>query len=347
MNNAIGSKDRSSFIATLLEASGLEPLLAKFDAPIIGSVGSEIAGPGLLGFAGGVMNPSVLRDGQGGIIALAKANVRHWTKARLLRSGDYLKGSPVLFRLSSELNVDAATEIKATGKLGEQGRAIEDFRLFESEGRILVSHPLIKLERHFLSKTYTSAVQVISELDLDSGLLSYVSTPKLDIPLSSIEKNWLFFESNGLKRIIYSGNPLHVLTETGQGSFEFKTTQSSSIKSDPILSMKGISLSAGVVDYDEKYFMLVFHKYWSVSGARVYVHWGMLFDKVSFLPRYRTKNPLVVGGGARGDMPGISYVMGVLARGEDLVFSIGESDAYSSVVTVSRADIDGNWISVH
>lgn len=304
---------------------------------------NALAGPGYLGFKGGVMNPSVCVNGDVGFL-LGKGVVCHWTKAKWFKSGSYLKGSPVLFKVDKAFNVEGSSRLDFVGYPQDQDIAIEDFRLFKYFGRLFVGHPVVTLLRSFGRTTYKHARQAISEVIPDSQELKFLGFPSLDFELNAIEKNWLYFELNGDLYVIYSVSPLHILKLKRGSNFEFETCIKDPFRLDRLSGLKGLSLSAGPVRYDDDSLLLIVHKYWVVDGRRVYFHWAVLLDVNNFSPKRVSRYPILSGGAAQGDYPGILYVMGVHVDDDSVVFGIGESDSYSGVLSISRIDFDSIWI---
>lgn len=316
--------------------------VADLDAHFNGDV-NALAGPGYLGFKGGVMNPSVLVKGDVGFL-LGKGVVCHWTKAKWFKSGLYLKGSPILFQVNRKFDVTRSDCLNFVGYPDGGDIAIEDFRLFEYSGRTFVGHPVISLLRSFGRTTYTHARQAISEVNPNSQELKFLGFPSLDFELGRVEKNWLYFELDGELYVIYSVNPLHILKLKRGSSFEFETYIKKPFDLDKFSMLKGLSLSAGPVRYDDDSLLLIVHKYWVIENRRVYFHWAVLLDIRTFSPKRVSRNPILSGGAARGDYPGILYVMGVHVDDDAVIFGVGESDSYSGYLSISRSELDSVWM---
>lgn len=307
------------------------------------------AGSGTLGFKGGVFNPGSLSH-DNGIIALAKAQERHWLESVRQENinSDFMKGEPLLFHFDRDIRLLKTEKIE--GRVGfpeTQNVEIEDLRMFKFNDTVFVNHSMC----HVLPRgDYDKCEQVLSTLNTQENSICYLGQPKLDISIRPIEKNWAYFEHSGELYLLYSFSPYILLKAVNWPKLDFKTVVKADGISDWCMGRAfrntGISLSANPIPYDDKYFLTVVHRYFWVDGERVYFHWAVLIDRQTLLPAKISSRPVYKGGRCKGMMPGIIYTSSVILRDGHLVFFNGEGDSYCSYARIGKKALDRTFVDI-
>ena len=308
-----------------------------------------IAKPGTLGFKGGAFNPGALWFSNE-ILLVAKSQKLPWYKARGKNRKYYLVGNPVLFLLDKEsLKTKESHVIKdCIGYPDDGDLALEDFRIFQWKGNLMVNHSFVTKEEVNGFVGQTKVQSALSVLDVENKKIMFQALPALDFPVQNFEKNWLYQEHNNQLLLFYSVNPYRVLTLNNEKDFSFKTIINVNI--DKLNNPGGfgtlVSFSTNPIDYDEKYWFVVIHQIHYKKTGRCYYHWGILIDKNSRLPVKITSKPIFSGMGARGRLPGIRYVSSVLKAENEILFFAGEGDIYVTVTKKTVEEINSLWVYV-
>ena len=306
-----------------------------------------IAGPGTLGFDGGVFNPGVVALDDGSFVLLAKAQHTHWDEANGDRAAEFMRGAPVLLRLDSELAVIDRKVVELNASLLET--PIEDFRLFRRGDQIWVNHNMIQFEQAHGFNTQTHSDVGLSVLDIEAAAMRFVGAPTVDFATMPFEKNWLFVDVAGDTLVFYSAAPWRVLRQDPTGSLAYKT-----MINDPSLSMLHdigghktlTSFSTNPLVYDEQHWIVLLHQ---VDPGRLgwhFCNWALLVDRDTFRPTYVTKRPVLDGSGVRGRVVGALYPMSLHCTDRDVVAFCGEGDSYVTRVHIARSGIDGDLVAV-
>ncbi len=305
--------------------------------------GQRFAGPGCLGFKGGVFNPgALLCDTE--LFVVAKGQQAHW---KVAFAEDFAKGNPLLFRLNANLDVQHTHKITVIDNLPEiNPKQIEDFRMFKFRDTIYSNHAVLCLKK---DGGYDQCVQMLSTLDATNKTLTFVGQPLLDFKVNNKEKNWVFFEHKDELYLLYSFSPYILLKAMQWPELEFKTVINKENKPafhrPPILHKEYIGFSTNPVSYDENNFLVVIHSSTHVLRyGRLYFHWAVLIDKQSLLPVKISSRPLIKGGKCKGMLPGVIYTMAVILSGDYLVLFNGEGDAYCSYVKMERKALDASFV---
>lgn len=306
-----------------------------------------IAGPGFLGFKGGVFNPGTVATADGDTVMLAKGQTQHWMLAQGDNVHEYFKGGPVFIALDAQHRVKAHGQVQdLRGFPVEDDLEIEDFRLFHFEDQIWVNHNVIQVERNAHQTGYTAAMVCLSHLDPVNQSLTFRGYPELDFDVQPKEKNWMFIEHQGDLYLLYSFHPYRVLKLIDRQAWRFSTIIDQPLGAD--LSDIGgfgtfVSYSTNPIHYDDQHFLLLIHQVDPHGMGRLYYHCGVLIDKASMYPVKVTADPLFSGIGARGTLRGVVYVMSVVAEQNDFIFYNGEGDTYLSRTTIAKDKLDRHW----
>jgi len=308
-----------------------------------------IAGPGFLGFRGGVFNPGTVTTEYGDIVMLAKGQTQHWMLAQGDSSHEYFTGRPVFMSFDKHHHVQESCQIQDLYNFPiQENLEIEDFRLFYFKNKVWVNHNIIQVERTAYQTGYTTARVCLSHLDPINKSLTFQGYPQLDFDIQKKEKNWIFTEFEGELYLFYSFHPYRVLKLSHYQTLTFSTIINQPLGSQ--LSNIGgfgtfVSYSTNPVDYDEQHFLLLIHQVDPHGMGRLYYHWGVLIDKATMYPAKVTTVPLFSGIGARGTLRGVIYVMSVIAQPHEFIFYCGEGDTYLSRTTISKDKLDRLWIN--
>ncbi len=306
-----------------------------------------IAGPGFLGFKGGVFNPGAVATTNGDTVMLAKGQTQHWMLAQGANAHEYFTGGPVFMTLDAQRRMKTHCQVQALhGFPVEDDLEIEDFRLFHFEDRIWVNHNVIQVQRNAHQTGYSAAKVCLSHLDPTEPSLTFCGYPQLDFDVQPKEKNWMFIERQGDLYLLYSFHPYRVLKLVDREALRFSTIINQPF--GPELSDIGgfgtfVSYSTNPIHYDDQHFLLLVHQVDPNGMGRLYYHWGVLIDKTSLYPVKVTTDPLFSGTGARGILRGVVYVMSVVAQQNDFIFYNGEGDTYLSYTTISKDKLDRLW----
>jgi len=310
-----------------------------------------MAGPGYLGYDGGVYNPGAIIHNSIGLILLAKGQTCHWYDAVGSKADLYCKGAPIFFKLNQSLNITSSYGIKSIKQFPNLDRVgFEDFRLFKYKEEIWVNHSMIPLvKKNDCVWTFRSAIPCLSHLEEDLNTLTFLGHPQLDIPLNSIEKNWVYLEDNFELYLFYSFSPYRVLKLVDRRNLRFSTVVNCPLKGK-LTDIGGvgtmISYSTNPIEYDEQYWLLLVHQIKQSRIERIYYHWGVLVDKKTLLPHKITEKFLFSGLGARGRKPGIVYVSSVIKQDENFIFFMGEGDTYITRASLTKQALDQMWCNV-
>jgi hypothetical protein len=303
----------------------------------------QLAGPGFLGFEGGLMNPGAIPIDDG-ILLLGKANDCHWRNAGGANSHLYMTGAPIMLMLDRTFQLRSAERVQIGPDFPTEKRAFEDFRMYRRDGRLWVHGVMAEIETLPDKVTHWRTLQWHAELDSHRRVLTGFTYPELDFPLAEAEKNWCYFVHQGDLYLLYSFSPFVLLKSIG--GLRFETV----IRRDLHPSLKGlggfdgrISLGTNPMPYGEDQLLVMIHKFQLVDEERLYFHWAVLLDRETLLPRKISAVPLFTGGEARGCLPGIVYVMAAFQVDDELFFSLCESDSHASFLRLPKKDLDGWW----
>lgn len=301
-----------------------------------------IAKPGILSY-GAIFNPGALLVNDE-IILLANAQKVPWFKARGRKKEFYMQGNPLLIRLHAKPKkvIDREIITKIVDFPQDQDYAIEDFRLFQWQGKKMINHSLVIRRKVDGFIGQAGSFSALSVLDEEEKTFRFCAIPQVDFPLQNFEKNWVFKENGPQLLLFYSLNPYKVLALEDEKSFSFKTIiekQLSSKINDPGAFGTMVSLSTNPIDFDDKHWLIVIHQIQFKFTGRCYYHWAVLIDRTTFLPVRMTFKPLFSGMGARGRTPGIRYISSVLKIDNELLFFAGEGDVYVTVTKKTIAEL--------
>src|SRR5262245_47190265 len=98
---------------------------------------TDLGGPGLCGFAGGLMNPGAVPVDDG-IVLLGKATHCHWLTAYQIDPKLYMAGAPLLIELDRADEPRRVDCLELDSSFPADNAAYEDFRLYTRDGRIWV-----------------------------------------------------------------------------------------------------------------------------------------------------------------------------------------------------------------
>jgi hypothetical protein len=308
---------------------------------------TPLGGPGLLGFNGGLMNPGAVRTDDG-ILLIGKGTDCHWLHAGGPNSQVYLTGAPVLLRLDAAWRLAEPEVLQLGDDFPRVRREFEDFRLYWRDGRLWTHGVMAEIEVLPEKVTYWVARQWHAEVDLARRRLVGFTLPQIDFPQAGSEKNWCYFDQGGELLLLYSFSPFVLLVS--HGGVQFRTRLR--VDLHPSLASLGgfearLSLGTNPTPYGEDYLLLMIHKF-RLRGEydRLYFHWAVLLDRRTYLPAYISSQPVFVGGEAQGPMPGVVYVMAAFEVGDDVFFSLCESDSHSSFLTLPKRELDATWIPI-
>jgi hypothetical protein len=308
---------------------------------------TDLGGPGFCGFAGGLMNPGGVPVDDG-ILLLGKAMHCHWLTAYRIDPQLYMAGAPLLIELDRDAWEPRRTAcISLDPSFPTEQAAFEDFRLYTRDGRVFVHGVLAELETLPGGRiTYWRSRQWHAELDRAGRRLTGFAHPTLDFDVTETEKNWCYFIAGRDLFLLYSLSPFVLLRAAGD--LRFQTV----IRRD-VAGLAGLggfearlSLGTNPMPYGPDHLLLMAHKFQLVDGERLYFHWALLLDRRTFLPTRISSVPIFVGGKARGILPGIVYVMAAFQQGDDIFFSICESDSHASFLRLRKDVLDERWVDL-
>lgn len=308
-----------------------------------------IAKPGLFSF-GAIFNPGALLMNDE-IVLLANAQKVPWFKARGKKREFYMQGNPLLIRLHAKpiKVIDREIITKIVDLPQDQDYAIEDFRLFQWQGKKMINHSLVVRRKVDGFIGQAGSFSALSVLDEEEKTVRFCAIPQVDFPLQNFEKNWVYKENRHQLLLFYSLNPYKVLVLEDEKTFSFKTIiekQLSSKINDPGGFGTMVSLSTNPIDFDEEHWLIVIHQIKFKFTGRCYDHWAVLIDRVTFLPVKMTSKPLFSGMGARGRTPGIRYISSVLKIENELLFFAGEGDVYVTLTKKTIVELQSLFIDL-
>lgn len=310
-----------------------------------------VAGPGTLGFGGGVFNPGALFLDNNRILLIARAQIVPWFKARGKKRDWYLVGSPIVFVLDAQtLSVQKMFVVeKLIGFPDESTFAVEDLRLFRWGDKMMINHSFIRkgnLNGVIFQESVSSALSVY---DKEHRSIMFYGIPLLDFEVENIEKNWVYVDNRGTLLLFYSVTPFRVLELQNHGSFTFNTIVNCTF-SDKLSNPGGfgsmVSFSTNPIDYDDKHWLIVIHQIKHKVLWRCYFHWAVLIDKSTLCPVKISAQPIFSGMGARGRIPGYRYISAVLIKDDEVFFFAGEGDVYVTVTKKRVQELDAMFIPV-
>lgn len=297
-----------------------------------------IAKPGLFS-RGAIFNPGALLLGHQ-ILLLANAQMVPWFKARGKKRSFYMQGNPLLIRLNTDsekiVDQDIITEIIDLPR--DNDYAIEDFRLFQWHGKIMINHSLVVLRKVDNYIEQAGSFAALSVLDEIAKTFRFCALPRVDFPLQNFEKNWVYKENGQQLLLFYSINPYKVLALNDEKEFFFKTIIEKKLSSkinDPGGFGTMVSWSTNPIDFDEQSWLIVIHQIDYRFTGRCYFHWAVLIDKSTLLPVRISSKPIFTGAGARGRVPGIRYISSILKKDNNILFFAGEGDVFVTVTAKS------------
>ena len=304
-----------------------------------------LAGPGFLGFAGGVFNPGVVETADGGLLLLCKSQVRHWLEAVGPHHRDYLVGEPILIRLDRDLRPVHAQRVAFKGpELGDQ-RAIEDLRLFRLGEEIWCNFNVITTLRGAQRPGYTRCQVTLARFDPGSATLHWQGPPDVDLVLQPREKNWVFVEDADGVVLFYGLNPYRVLrSHRIDGSFHTVAEFDGGAALGDVGGYGTfMSYSTNPVIYDQNHWLVLVHQVDPAGMGRLFYHWAVLIERQALRPVQIGRRPLLSGIGARGRLRGALYATAVVIRGEEVLIFHGEGDSHVSYTRFRRDAIDRDW----
>lgn len=308
-----------------------------------------IAKPGLFSF-GAIFNPGALSV-NGQIILLANAQKVPWFEARGKKKEFYMQGNPLFIDLDqrSKKIIDHNIITKIIDLPQDRDYAIEDFRLFQWQGKKMINHSLVIREKIDGCINQAGSFSTLSILDEKEKTFTFCAIPKVDFPLQTFEKNWIYKETENQLLLFYSVSPFKVLALDNEKNFSFKTIiigQLSSKINDPGGFGTRVSFSTNPIEYDENRWLIIIHQIQHKFTGRCYFHWAVLLDRNSFLPVKITSKPLFSGMGARGKTPGIRYISSILKVEKEILFFAGEGDVYMTVTKKTVAEIESLFVTL-
>jgi predicted GH43/DUF377 family glycosyl hydrolase len=345
------SMDRAlAAIADYLSVHYFSDIYLWFVFPMVNAKNCHVfAGPGYLGFKGGLFNPGSIHY-KSKILVIAKAQVKHWTITVLKDKEKFTYGPPVLFYFDKRLDVEKSHILNKFDGLPEAPDIVEDFRMFDYGRRIYLNHPVVL--DHSVTKEgaiVRTISQAISEVEPENNAVRFVGYPKTDLRLRQIEKNWVYFEHNGELYIHYSFSPYIVLKLQDWGNLIFSTVIYRDVEKFfcPMGFNKFVSLGTNPISYDHEHYLLLIHRFRRTRKriGRVYLHWAVLIDKQTLLPVKITRKPVFKGGHYRGFFRGVIYPTSILRSDDYFLFFNGEGDSHLSYTKIKKETLDKEFIN--
>lgn len=326
--------------------------ITRFPSYLKNIYNSKVIGyPRNFGFSGGVYNPGALAIDDEKVLLLAKAQNAPWYEARGNKKQDYMMGTPVIYILDNKTltTIESSVIDISIGFPYSEDYALEDFRLFSWQGRIMINHSLITLQTEKDNRNQVGSFSAISELDYQAKVLQFCTIPMLDFKLQEFEKNWIYKEFNEDLLLFYSINPYKVLFLKDQASFTFETKIDVKLNSK-IANPGGfgtmVSFSTNPIDYDQMNWLVVIHQINHKYTGRCYHHWVVLISKSTLMPVKITSKPIFSGLGARGKLTGIRYISSVLKIDNEIVFFAGEGDIYVTLTKKSIKELETHFVKI-
>lgn len=308
-----------------------------------------IAKPGLFSF-GAIFNPgALLVDNK--IILLANAQKVPWYKARGKKKEFYMQGNPLLMHLDQQTeNVIDQNIITAILDIPQdKDYAIEDFRLFNWQGKKMINHSLVIRSKVDGFLNQAGAFSALSVLDEKEKTFKFCAIPKVDFSIEIFEKNWVYKENGKQLLLFYSLKPYRVLKLEDEKSFTFKTIINQQL-STKITNPGGfgtrVSFSTNPVDFDDKHYLIIIHQIQFKFTGRCYFHWAALIDRTTFLPVKISSKAIFSGMGARGRTPGIRYISSILKVENEILFFAGEGDLYVTVTKKTVSELNKLFVNI-
>ena len=203
---------------------------------------------------------------------------------------------------------------------------IEDFRMFEYQGRFLCDHVGIEITNPKLP------LQFLSEVDLNTGALNHIH--KFNSPNGMPEKNWGWFVSGGKIMLLYLLSSRWIIME-----YDEETHRLTEVVNVPFqiswLAGSMASVSSLPVAYGDD-FLVWYHS--RVDGF--YHHSAVIFDGKTFEPKYWYDDTIFHGGHTDGRHPFALYISSCVIEDDRLLLFYGEGDSHASVMVVDRKEFE-------
>ena len=303
----------------------------------------SLTGRGSFGFDAGVFNPGAVEE-NGEVFLLCRGEKLPWDAQKRSWKLFHAGMQPVLLRLDGNLRVNERWEVPFAPDAGTGAFRTEDFRPFRHQGRLFASHTCCeRAAAEGPVQLESLAFRVgLSSLDLRKPELRFLGLPKIDRPTARMEKNWAFFEREGVLHMIYSFSPFHVFRCRDFGRLDFETVVERNIPTPIATDSVRVRNSINPVDYDKDHFLHVVHK---VFPGKQYVFWAVLIDKTTLLPVKISAAPLAQGWASAP--ASIIYACSAVARRNEILLFCGLNDSGSGVWRIARADLDADWTPIN
>jgi len=320
---------------------------ASCDFPIIDlSEKHVLMGPGFMNYHGGVLNPGGLAH-HDEIILLPRGEL--FSLEEIVRNLKCCVNSnaPILVHLDKELYIRNSQIIPVIDYPDLNTTRLEDFRLFTFKKKCYSNFNIVKPdlndETDPINLNVRRDIQAIGELDLDDGKLHYMGQVKLDFKMKKREKNFVYFEQDGILYMIYSFSPYILLKATHWPELTFKTVIKEKMGCTLKKDKDGMSgrLSINPVEYDKNNLLLFVHR-----RSEKYSFWAVLIDRSSLIPTKITSQPVLTSDHAGGANPHIVYVTSVIMLGDDILLFFGEGDSQTSCVKIKKQEIDKFFVPI-
>jgi predicted GH43/DUF377 family glycosyl hydrolase len=196
---------------------------------------------------------------------------------------------------------------------------IEDFRPFEFQGEILVTHTVV---------TPRGIRPRISRVV--DGYLEFFDPMTLPVPLGKVEKNWVLFEHENALHCLYSLDPLTIFRRGPHGGWHLVLSEANGWRDE---LQESLSNSTNLIP-----FMGGYLGFWHTRIENDYVQGAFLLGQDLRL-KYRTPTILDSSQASPGYRPGTLYVSGLVQHERRILAFYGEGDAHTSVAIMEADEL--------
>jgi glycosyltransferase involved in cell wall biosynthesis/predicted GH43/DUF377 family glycosyl hydrolase len=264
-------------------------------------------------------NPSIAADPDNGGFQMVVRTANYQIEKGVLHADGILHNINYVLRLDSDLSVrtiEPLLDLAPQPRYPSSVRGFEDIRLFHAAGRWYASATSCELGREEWREIALLGIE-------GADIVTATPLPRPDP--TRHEKNWMPFVRDEQIHFVYSCGPTVVLAWDP----ELARLQEVSRHSAPRFARDLRGGSQGVEVPDGRLFAV--HEVVSDAGTLRYVHRFVLLD-----------DDLVLAGvtppfSFTGDP--VEFCAGMACRDEDLILSIGVSDAAAGLALIPRADV--------
>lgn len=290
-------------------------------------------------YAGGILNPGCVRDGEGYFL-LGRGENACWPVQRKSWTVLAQGGVPLFWRLNSKFGIESQTPGQIVGLPAGMRWRPEDFRLFQHGGVLYSNHAVMEgaeTAEGAVDHLRTRVFMAISRVDRTHSRIEFQGPMQIDRPLGNQEKNWATFSDGESVHLLYSFSPYRRFVSRDFPRLDFKLDDEVTLTVPGMDDAPAWRNSVNPVPYDDGHWLHVVHR---VYPTKNYFFWAVLISKASLRPVRISSRPIVSG---RDSLYSVAYVCSVVAEANHVTLFGGLDDSAIGVWRVSRDDLDRSW----